>query len=222
MDDADEEIGRIERPLKAWFPEPAFIKAAAIGDHPILPEERALVANAVERRQREFATGRFLARQGLRRFGLPDRPILAGRLREPLWPDSVIGTISHDGALCAVALMRKQEGSEAGIGIDLVSLMRRPLRMDELASMFVTHEDELGAVAALNVPVDPALLLFSLKESAVKAISAPPDDFIDLRAIEIRAIDGLAFSLRGVPVSSDLFAAATDRHLVTAVKIRSR
>jgi enterobactin synthetase component D len=219
MHAADGEIGRIERALKGWFPEPAFVKAAEIGDHPILPEEQALVANAVERRQREFATGRFLARQGLRQFGMPDRPLMIGRLREPLWPDSVIGTISHDGALCVVAMMRKQAGTEAGIGVDLVSLTRRPLRMDELASMFVTHDDELSAVAALNVPVDPALLLFSLKESVVKASSSRLDDFIDLRAIEIHRAGGLTFSLRGVPMRCGMFAAATGEHLMTAVKI---
>jgi enterobactin synthetase component D len=213
------EIAEVECRLKRWFPTQAFIKAARIDDYPVLPEERALVTNAVSRRQCEFATGRWLSRQGLRSFGLPDRPIEMGKLRNPLWPESVIGTISHDGELCAVVLMQKRESAEMGIGIDLVSLPQRVGRMDGLETMFMANADEMSAVATLNIPVDPALLLFSIKESAIKAMSFQLDDFIDMRAIEIRRSDKLGFSISGRSISADLFADTTGEHLVTAVKV---
>jgi enterobactin synthetase component D len=220
MIELSRDIEQIERSLKQWFSSQAFIKAARIQDYPILPEEQALVANAVSSRQHEFATGRWLSRQGLQSFGLPDRPIKMGRLRNPLWPESVTGTISHDGELCAVVLMQEQLRNEAGIGIDLVSLPQRTGRMDELAPMFMANADELSAMAAFNLAVDPALLLFSVKESVVKAMSFQLDDFIDMRAIEIHHSDTLRFSISGNLVSADIVAATTGNYLVTAVKGR--
>jgi enterobactin synthetase component D len=214
------EAGLVERVLSGWFPSETFIKAARIDDYPILPEEHALIARAVNRRRREFATGRWLARGGLRHFGVPDQPILMGRLRNPLWPQSVIGTISHDGDLCAVALRRKGMGPVRGIGMDLVSLPQQAGTMDELASMFMANGGELDGVAQLNVPVDPALLLFSLKESVIKAMTSQLDGFIDMRAIEIRTADTFAIHVADRPIQADLFAAVTGAYLVTAVSVR--
>jgi enterobactin synthetase component D len=214
------EAGLVERTLRGWFPSETFIKAARIDDYPILPEEQALIARAVDRRRREFATGRWLAREGLRHFGLPDRPILIGRLRNPLWPQPVIGTISHDGDLCAVALRRKGMGPVRGIGMDLVCLSQQAGTMDELTSLFMANASELDSVAPLNVPVDPALLLFSLKESVIKAMASQLDGFIDMRAIEIRSADTLAIQMADRLIQADLFAAVTGEYLVTAVNVR--
>ncbi|HEY0837553.1 MAG TPA: 4'-phosphopantetheinyl transferase superfamily protein [Azospirillum sp.] len=209
---------RIEARLRGWFPGRAFVKAAAIGDHPILPEEQALVVGAVPRRRHEFATGRWLSRQGLRHFGLPDRPVGMGRLRNPLWPDSIIGTISHDGAHCAVVLMERS-GPVAGIGIDLIALAQRAGRMEELTPMFVAGPGELDAVAALCDAVEPAMLLFSLKESVIKALAHRLTDFIDMRDIVFGWSDGLRVGVHGQDIGAAPFAATTGRYLVTAVTV---
>jgi enterobactin synthetase component D len=214
------EVGLVERALSGWFPNETFIRAATIGDYPILPEEHALVMRAVDRRRREFATGRWLAREGLRHFGLPDQPILMGTLKDPLWPQCVIGTISHDGDLCAVALRRKGIGPVCGIGMDLILLPQRAGTMDALASMFMANAGESDSVALLNVPVEPALLLFSLKESVIKAMASRLDDFIDMRMIEIRAADTFAVHVADRLIEADLFAAVTGGYLVTAVNLR--
>lgn len=209
----------LEERLHRWFPEPAFVKVAPIGDRPMLPEEQALVARAVPRRQHEFATGRWLARQGLRRLGLPDRPIGVGRLREPLWPPTISGSISHDGGVCAVVLAQKRGHPSDGFGIDLIGLQRRGGRMDDLAPMFVAHPDEIAAMASFDLPVDPHLLLFSLKESVVKAMTSRLDDFVDLREIVVRRSGTFELSLFGEPIRAELLAAATADTLVTAVKV---
>ena len=101
------DIRVIEGALKQWFPT-AFVRAAEIKSYPLLQEEEALVVRAVASRRNEFSTGRWLARQGLQGLGLADSPIGMGRLRNPLWPSNVVGTISHDGDLCAVALLKSQ------------------------------------------------------------------------------------------------------------------
>jgi enterobactin synthetase component D len=214
------DITQVESCLTRWLPDETFVRAARIGDCPSLPEEQELIANAVEKRRHEFATGRWLAREGLRHFGLADQPLLMGRLRNPLWPDGVLGTLSHDGDLCAVALLRKS-AMVLGIGIDLISLAERAGRIGDLAPMFVTSPGETDSIATLNVPADPAMLLFSLKEAAIKALSFHLTDFIDMRAIELRRA-GDCFELRMADgtIRAELFAAVTDRYLVTAATIR--
>ncbi len=219
MTEINRDIEHIESHLRQWFSEQAFIKAARIQNYLILPEEQALVANAVSSRQCEFATGRWLARQGLQQFGLPDQPITIGELRNPQWPEAIMGTISHDGDLCAVALMQKQQHSETGIGIDLISLSQREGRLDELVPMFTTSHDELNAVTALNLPIAPAILLFSIKESVVKALSAHLGDFIDMRSIEIYFSNNLQVRLFERSVKAEIYASKSEHYVLTAVKV---
>jgi enterobactin synthetase component D len=226
-DDARE----IEAILAHWFPPPAFVKAAPIGDHALAPEEAAIVARAVAKRRREFSTGRALAREGLRSIGLPETPIGVGRLHEPLWPADAIGSISHDGEICAVAIMRRSDAGQARFGVDLVTLSERG-KMAKLAPLYVARDAELAAMEAFGLSVDPALLLFSLKESLVKAISAQVGEFLDLRDLEIsderspkrrgerpaepgRQVWPRA-ALRGAPLAMELRAAAGRRYVLTA------
>jgi enterobactin synthetase component D len=213
------EIGQIEALLRQWFAAPAFVAAAAIDDHPMHPQEQALVANAVPRRQQEFATGRWLARRGLQQFGHPHWPLLTGRLRNPLWPASLNGSISHDGALCAAVLMMAAE--LPACGIDLVYLPQRSGRLGELAPMFVAADEELSAVAALAAGVDPAVLLFSVKESIVKAMSQRIGDFIDLRAIVVHQAATLRFSIGGEIPDTVMLAGVVGDYLLSAVKVHT-
>ncbi|MGZ3972266.1 MAG: hypothetical protein ACXVJM_20805, partial [Mucilaginibacter sp.] len=85
----DKAVTAIEDILRSWFSEKAFIKASRIQFYPLLDAEKILIADAVISRQKEFSTGRWLARQGLQQFGLPIEPIKMGKLRNPLWPDSL-------------------------------------------------------------------------------------------------------------------------------------
>jgi len=218
--DVAREAAEVERLLRGWFPRGTFVKAAPIGQHPIHPQEAALMANAVEHRRLEFATGRWLAREGLRHFGLPDAPIPMQRLRNPLWPTSILGAISHDGALCAAALFHNEPQVERGIGFDLISLAQRAGRMEELAPMFVVDAAELAGVVMLNPAADPNMLLFSLKESVIKAMTFRLDRFIDMRELEIRHTDGFDIHFEGSVTRAELFAAVTDQYLLTAAVVR--
>lgn len=82
----------------------------------LFPEERAIIANAVARRQREFATARMCAREALAKLGEPPVPILRGERNAPVWPVGVVGSITHcTGYRGAVVAHRRDIAS---IGID--------------------------------------------------------------------------------------------------------
>lgn len=59
----------------------------------LFPEEEALVAKAVDKRRREFATARGCARSALAAFGFPPASIMTGENGAPRWPAGVVGSI---------------------------------------------------------------------------------------------------------------------------------
>lgn len=228
MNGSIEDADAIETILARWFPAPAFVRAAPIDDLPMSAAEAALVARAVVRRRREFATGRFLAHEGLRRLGFEDAPISIGTLMEPLWPAGVGGSITHDGDICAVIVVDSRQaadrGGTHGLGIDLIHLPQRQGRMAKLASLFVADARERAEIAAfaarLGLDIEVELLIFGLKEALVKAVSRHVGTFIDLRDMRLSvAQDGLASVALGPQrFSARLWAEATPRYLISAAR----
>ena len=131
----------------------------------LLPEEAPFGAGAVPKRVSDFAGGRVCARRALEILGVRGFPILVGNRRAPIWPRTIVGSISHTGGYCgAVACHRARFG---GIGFDVE---RRGHAMHKLASMFCTAEEIrwLDAIEATGYD-DMATLVFSAKEAFYKA-----------------------------------------------------
>jgi len=137
----------------------------------LLPEERAISAAMAPARRHEFAVGRMLARAALVRLGCAeDAPVARGERGEPLWPQGISGSITHDKHTAAVALMRapgvsKRAGAYAP-GIDLERLERG------LSDPAWEHIRSPGEEKYLPPSAAPALrvIVFSCKESLYKAL----------------------------------------------------
>ena len=133
----------------------------------LFPEERRIVAKAVERRRREFATGRDCARRALERLGVAPGPIPAGeRGGEPIWPAGVVGSITHCRGYRACAVARATD--LATIGVDAEP--HAPLS-DGLVG-YIAGPEEIGRLGEL-AQAEPSIcwdkLLFSAKEAVYKA-----------------------------------------------------
>ncbi|MCH9697809.1 MAG: 4'-phosphopantetheinyl transferase superfamily protein [Gammaproteobacteria bacterium] len=216
---ANQEVEHIEKILRPWFDNHVFLKASRIGSYPLFVEEQQLIDGAVLSRRNEFSTGRWLARQGLRQFGLTQQAIEMGRLRNPIWPEPVLGSITHDADYCAVVMMEHAKHRELGIGIDLVNLPQRKEQLNGLGDMISSDRQELKAVSQLNPVVDPLLILFSIKESIIKALSFWLTEFIDMRSIQISSSNQLTCTLDDYRIDADIYAATSADNLVTAAKI---
>lgn len=147
---------------------PEVCAVAACGDDPavaaaLFAEERALIEGAVAPRCAEFATARDCAHRALRRLGVPDRPILRGAKREPLWPAGIVGSITHCTGYRAAAVARAAEF--LAIGIDAEPHAALPARVGERIAL--AAEREWLARAPAGVHWDR--LIFSAKESVYKA-----------------------------------------------------
>ncbi|WP_043266747.1 4'-phosphopantetheinyl transferase superfamily protein [Streptomyces sp. CT34] len=150
---------------------PAPISAAeSFHDDPVeemYPEERALVANAVPHRRREFGTVRNCARRALAAFGVAPAPVLPGPGRAPRWPDGVVGAMTHCTGYRAAAVARAADFRALGLDAEpnepigdpgvlgLVSLPEERAQISRLA----THQPEISWDR----------LVFSAKESVYKA-----------------------------------------------------
>ncbi len=143
------------------------VAVEARGDLPgasLLPEEQALIAGAVGRRRREFATGRACAHAALAQLGLPLSPLLNGAHREPLWPAGVVGSLTHCAGYRAAAVARSAEVLSLGIDAEPDAALPDGL----LRSVGLPAERE--RLAALPAgPVHWDRLLFSAKEAVYKA-----------------------------------------------------
>lgn len=154
----------------------------AAGAAPLFLEEAAYVERAVEKRRAEFAKGRECARRALSRLGLEARIALhVGPSREPLWPERVVGSITHTQGHCAAAVGWAEE--YLGIGIDVELDLALPSELVErvCSSMERQRLDSLGDLA----PGVAARLIFSAKEAVYKCQFPSTQTFLGFQDVAL-------------------------------------
>lgn len=127
--------------------------------HGVLPEEASAIARAVPKRQAEFAAGRRAARIAMSELGHPPVALPVGADRAPIWPDGLLGAITHDAGLAYAAVLPSTK--TAGLGIDLTEAAALP---GKTRSVILPHAEEatLDDLAARAG--------FSAKETLFKAL----------------------------------------------------
>jgi 4'-phosphopantetheinyl transferase EntD len=136
--------------------------------HPgdLFPAEEAVIARAVEKRRREFTTGRWCARRALSDLGFAPVPILPGERGAPGWPDGVVGAITHCAGYRAAVVARTD--TVVTVGVDAEP--NEPLPTGVLETVALAAERRrLAELAAAQPAVCWDRLLFSAKESVYKA-----------------------------------------------------
>lgn len=197
------------------------------GHAQLYPEEAAAVARAIEKRRAEFAAGRACAREALRRLGIETGAIPPRDDRAPVWPDGVVGSITHCPGFVAAAVALRSDF--AGLGFDAEGA--EPL--DSGLVRLICTTDEQRSLRDLPPPPHSnwPKIVFSAKEAVHKAIA--PDARITLGFTEVEIDfdpDAGSFTARLVgrqdprlPPFARLDGrfAATDRHVFAGVVLRS-
>jgi 4'-phosphopantetheinyl transferase EntD len=132
----------------------------------LFAEEEEIVGRAVEKRRREFTTARACARKALAGLGLPPLPIASGARGEPLWPEGVVGSITHCEGYRACAVARATDLLTIGIDAE----PNEALPDGVLAE--IARAEELAWLAELARTASGVCwdrLLFSAKEAVYKA-----------------------------------------------------
>ncbi len=170
--------------LRRLFPEGVVAEEArpALAVDALFPEEQAQIARAVDKRKAEYATARVLARRALMRLGAREAPIVNDDERCPIWPDGVIGSITHTKDYCGVVVARRGSPVES-LGIDVErdepvkeALFDKICTVSELARFGDLAEAERGrAIRAV----------FSAKEAFYKAQYPITRQYLGFHAVDL-------------------------------------
>ncbi|MFK8042830.1 4'-phosphopantetheinyl transferase [Congregibacter sp.] len=147
-------------------------------------EEEAYVTHAVEKRKREFRSGRNAAKTALRQLGLEASAVLlpVDNAKRPNWPPGYVGSISHTAGFCAAVVARASQYS--GIGIDVER--RKALRPGVLSRICTEREkewislqpdDEFKSVWGTSI--------FSIKESVYKVFNPIHEVYLGFQEADI-------------------------------------
>lgn len=147
--------------------------------------EKKIIKKANKKRTEDFTTGRWCSRKVLHQMGLKPSAILNGIEGEPLWPEGIIGSISHTrGAYCAVSVFKKDYPS---IGIDIEERKRK---ISASAIEYITNRDERKWLKTKNEnQILNAMLIFSAKESVFKLLYPLLKRRFYFKAVSIKKIN---------------------------------
>ncbi len=86
----------------------------------LLPAEASHLGHAVPKRIQEFAAGRLCARRAMAELGIRDFALRAADDRQPVWPDGIVGSITHTAGLCVAVAAEKRLVAALGIDSEVV------------------------------------------------------------------------------------------------------
>ncbi len=168
------------------------------------PEEASLLQGASASRRRSFGAGRWCARSALEAIGARALPVGRDRRGAPVWPEGVVGAISHRGPLAAAAVSWRHDVAAVGLDIE----HHRPLAPRVRRRLFASGpaaEVAGGDPGGLHLDA----VAFSAKESAAKAWSALGRRPSLAGAVRLDpAAATLAVDLAGAPTLEGRFAVA--------------
>jgi 4'-phosphopantetheinyl transferase EntD len=152
--------------LRALLPRGVAVEAANINEikGELYPEEKDYIQHVVKKRKSEFSAGRLLARKALSRLGKENFPLLRDNKNCPIWPEGIIGSITHTQRYCVVVVGRTKQICSLGIDAEILGRVNKNLWKllftdREKQTLMQINDDEQRNIATL---------LFSAKEAFYK------------------------------------------------------
>ncbi|MGA8614102.1 MAG: 4'-phosphopantetheinyl transferase superfamily protein [Xanthobacteraceae bacterium] len=145
-------------------------------EHALLPEEAAAFATSVVKVRRASGAARIVARELLAKIGLPHRALPKGRGGAPVWPNGIVGSMSHDSRIAIAAIAPSRNFSALGIDIEPAETLP-----PELLDLVITPQERS------HIDEDPCggRLLFAAKEAVYKAVYPLDQTFLDHHDVEV-------------------------------------
>ncbi len=152
--------------LEGFFHGHVIVRVLSVSDHysALHPIEQQHIKDAVLKRRQEFSTGRVCAHSALGNLGQTSDAILAGEKREPIWPDGVVGSISHSGNCCVAGVSTDPNVLSIGLDVETREGVSKGVR-----DLVCTCE-ELEALEENKDNPELWKLIFSAKESIYKSL----------------------------------------------------
>lgn len=147
---------------------PFFVTNDWSDSETLFPAEKSYLEGKLEIRRKEFIRSRYCVKVGFERLNLPYKSVLPNQRRMPVWPDNVIGSISHsyDMAGAAVCLSK----SYRSVGLDIEKLSAR--KSEDQIARYICTPDELDIIQEgdSDERVKKSRLVFCAKEAIFKCL----------------------------------------------------
>ncbi|MEQ1815109.1 MAG: hypothetical protein ABL861_01310, partial [Nitrosomonas sp.] len=125
-------------------------------------EEEVLLKKQGVKRLIDFCKGRYCAHRALEKMGYHSSPILRDANGAPIWPEEIIGSISHSGDI-ATAVVALNAGI-LGIGLDI---QNKSLAFPSKVISILFHNDEVVQFLNVPYPSNPAIYSHSFINASI-------------------------------------------------------
>jgi 4'-phosphopantetheinyl transferase EntD len=142
--------------------------------------------HATQKRQREFLAGRWCAKQALQGLGAGSTHVAMAEDRAPIWPDGVVGSITHAGDFAAAAVAWAAD--IAGLGIDSEQIID-PATAGDIADICMVNEATLFKAAHGRSFCEFCTFVFSAKEAVFKCLFPLTRKFLEFSDVRITSFD---------------------------------
>jgi 4'-phosphopantetheinyl transferase EntD len=128
------------------------------------PAEAKYLGRAVKKRVQEFAAGRLCARRLLSEFSIHDFPLEVADDRQPVWPERLVGSITHTAGFCAAVVAERKRIASVGMDCEISGSVKQEL----WSSICVSLEIDWLRSLPKSQQSAAATLIFSAKEAFYK------------------------------------------------------
>jgi 4'-phosphopantetheinyl transferase EntD len=169
--------------LRGLFPPGALTAELRGGGDPaaLYPDEARYLKNAVRKRAEEFAAGRLCARLLLGEFGIDNFPIEVGTHRQPVWPESLVGSITHTTGFCAAVAAPKQTLRSVGLDTEIAG----SVKLELWPSICTPAETAWLRSLPKSEQLAAATLIFSAKEAFYKCQFPLTQEYLGFQEVTV-------------------------------------
>lgn len=137
--------------------------------------------NYSSKRLTDFSTGRYCATKALEQMRIKDATIPIGEDREPIWPEGIVGSISHCDSLTGAIVAKSSD--HISLGIDIEEIGRVTPDLWDL--VFTENEKNyLSGLSEKEVLIQ-STAIFSAKEAFYKFQYPITRTFLDFLDVEV-------------------------------------
>ncbi len=207
----------VEMRLGLPLPEPVASHLRRLSDNGTrFNTDRNSMQNAFEKRKREFSVGRLCAQHALRQLSITAE-VPVDHDRKPIWPEGVVGSISHSDRYAWAVAARQSCVRHVGIDTEII--------VDD--ETFENVVDEIAVEAEMKLlskihrhPTTAFTILFSAKESIYKCLYPSNEQYFGFH--DVRLIDATETSVTFAQQPSNPNFATAPKHLTVRYLVVQR
>ncbi len=134
-----------------------------------------------QKRLSDFSTGRYCALRALEQLGIQDAIIPIGEDRAPIWPEGIVGSISHCDSLTGAIVAKSSD--HISLGLDIEEIGRVTPDLWDL--VFTENEKKYLSGLSDEDKLVQSTAIFSIKEAFYKFQHPLTKTFLDFLDVEV-------------------------------------